>query len=61
MTENEIGEIVVDCAVKVPMRLGPDLLESIHETVLCYESRNRGRAIQRQVPVPITYVRHAVH
>ncbi len=37
MTENEIGEIIVDCAVKVPMRLGPGLLESVYEMVLCYE------------------------
>ncbi len=55
MTENEIGEIVVDCAVKMHKRLGPGLLESVYETVLCYELHNRGRSIQRQVPVPITY------
>ena len=55
MTENEIGEIVVDCAVKMHMRLGPGLLESVYETVLCYELQNRCLSIQRQVPVPITY------
>ena len=55
MTENEIGEIVVDCAVKMHMRLGPGLLESVYETVLCYELHNRGLSVQRQVPVPITY------
>ncbi len=55
MTEYEIGEIVVDCAVKVHMRLGPGLLESLYETVLCHELQNRGLSIQRQVPVPITY------
>ena len=55
MNENEIGRIVVDCAVKVHMRLGPGLLESVYETVLSYEVQNRGLSIQRQVPVPITY------
>ena len=55
MDENEIGRIVVDCAVKVHMRLGPGLLENVYETVLCYEIQNRGLSIQRQVPVPITY------
>ena len=55
MTENEIGEIVVDCAVKLHMRLGPGLLESVYETVLCYELQNRGLSVQRQVPIPITY------
>jgi GxxExxY protein len=55
MTENEIGEIVVDCAVKLHMRLGPGLLESVYETVLCYELQKRGLSVQRQVPIPITY------
>ncbi len=55
MTENEIGAMVVDCAVKVHMRLGPGLLESVYETVLCYELQNKGLQVQRQVPVPITY------
>jgi GxxExxY protein len=55
MTENEIGEIVVDCAVKLHMRLGPGLLESVYETVLCYELQKRGLPVQRQVPIPITY------
>ena len=39
MNESEIGGIVVDCAVKVPMRLGPGLLESVYEAVLPYEGR----------------------
>jgi hypothetical protein len=30
MNENEIGGIVVDCALKVHMRLGPSLLESVY-------------------------------
>jgi len=55
MTENEIGDIVVDCAVKIHMRLGPGLLESVYETVLCYELQNRGLSVQRQVPIPIIY------
>ena len=38
MNENEIGGIVVDCAVKVHMRLGPGLLESVYEAVLLYDS-----------------------
>ena len=34
MTENGIGTIVVDCAVKMHKRLGPGLLERVYETVL---------------------------
>jgi GxxExxY protein len=55
MNENEIGGIVVDCAVKVHMRLGPGLLESVYESVLSYELQNKGLLIQKQVPIPITY------
>jgi len=31
MNENEIGGIVIDCAVKVHRRLGPGLTESAYE------------------------------
>ncbi|RKT44621.1 GxxExxY protein [Thiocapsa rosea] len=55
MDENEIGTIVVDCAVKVHMRLGPGLLESVYETVLTYELVKRGLLVERQVVVPIVY------
>ncbi len=55
MNENEIGGIVVDCAVKVHMRLGPGLLESVYEAVLSYVLQNKGLLIQKQVPIPITY------
>ena len=55
MDENGIGGIVVDCAVKVHMRLGPGLLESVYEAVLAYELQNRGLLIRKQVPIPIIY------
>ncbi len=55
MTENEIGRIVVDAAVKVHKALGPGLFESVYETVLGYELENRGLQIRRQVPVIIEY------
>ena len=55
MNENEIGTIVVDCAVKIHMRLGPGLLESVYETVLAYELQMRDLSVGRQVPVPILY------
>ncbi len=55
MTENEIGRIVVDTAVKVHRALGPGLLESVYETVLAYELDRRGLTVKRQVPVPIEY------
>ena len=55
MDENGIGGVVVDCAVKVHVRLGPGLLESVYEEVLSYELSKKGLVIQRQLPIPITY------
>ena len=34
MNENEIGEVVVDCAVRMHMELGPGLLETVYEVIL---------------------------
>jgi len=55
MTENEIGSIVVDAAVKVHKALGPGLLESVYEVVLARQLQKRGLLIQRQVPIPIVF------
>jgi hypothetical protein len=42
MNENEIGAIVVDCAVKLHQELGPGLLESVYEAVLAKRLEQRG-------------------
>ena len=55
MTENEISKVVVDAAYTVHVALGPGLLESVYETVLCHELRKRGRKVERQVAVPVVY------
>jgi GxxExxY protein len=55
MTENQIGKVVVDTAVSVHRELGPGLLESVYETVLAHELRERGLGVDRQIPVSITY------
>jgi GxxExxY protein len=55
MKENDIGSIVVDCAIKVHQRLGPGLLESVYEVVLSHELEKRRLSVARQVAVPIAY------
>ena len=55
MTENEIGKIVVDCAVKLHMDLGTGLLESVYEVLLAYKLTKAGLQVQRQVPISIEY------
>ena len=55
MTENEIGRIIVDAAVKVHRALGPGLLESVYEVILAHELQRRGLRVERQVPVAIVF------
>ena len=55
MTENEIGTIVVDSAVKLHKSLGPGLLETVYEAILIQQLQKAGLTSQRQVLVPITF------
>ena len=55
MTENDIGEQVIDAAVLVHRELGPGLLESVYEAVLSHELLGRGGVVERQVSIPIVY------
>jgi len=55
MTENEIGQIVVDRAVHLHRELGPGLLESVYEVLLSRELESAGLQVKRQVPVPIRF------
>jgi GxxExxY protein len=53
MTHNEIGTLVVDCAVSLHMETGPGLLEIVYEVVLAHDLQARGLHARRQVPIPI--------
>lgn len=55
MTENEIGTIIVDCALKVHKELGPGLLESTYEECLKYELINAGLRVEQQKALPVVY------
>jgi len=55
MNENEIGKIVVDCAVNLHKELGPGLLESVYEILLARDLQERGLNVKRQVSIPIRY------
>ena len=55
MTENEIGKIVVDCAVKLHIELGPGLLESVYEVLLTHRLEKAGLKVDRQVHIPIEF------
>ena len=55
MTENEIGTIVVNCAVRLHMELGPGLLESVYEVLLAHMLEEAGLRVARQVPIAIEF------
>ncbi len=55
MTENEIGTIVVDCAVRLHKELGPGLLESVYEVLLAHLLCEAGLKVERQVSIPIEF------
>lgn len=55
MTENEIGKIVIDAALKIHKAIGPGLLELVYEVILEHELENRGLKVKKQVPIAIEY------
>jgi len=55
MNENDIGQMVIDCAVKLHKALGPGLLESVYEKLLTRCLEKRGLSVQRQVPVAFEF------
>ena len=55
MTENELSKIIVDVSYKIHTKLGPGLLESVYEAVLCYELTKKGLQVERQKPIPVIW------
>ena len=55
MTENEISEKIIGCAIQVHRELGPGLLESSYEECLYYELVQSGLLVEKQKPLPLIY------
>lgn len=55
MRENELAKSVVDAALKVHAALAPGLLESVYQSVLAYELRQRGSNVESEVSIPVIY------
>jgi len=55
MNENEIGSIVVKCAIDVHRELGLGLLETVYEVILARELQDHGLNVARQVGISIEY------
>ena len=55
MTENELSNIVIGCALRVHSALGPGLLESSYAGCLHYELIQAGLFVEVQKPLPLVY------
>ncbi|MGH6788028.1 MAG: GxxExxY protein [Novosphingobium sp.] len=53
MEVDDVTGAVLDAAVKLHMRMGPGLLESVYETLLAAALQRRGFEVERQVPVDL--------
>lgn len=55
MHENELSGIIIDICYEIHSTLGPGLLESVYEEVLCFELAERGIPFERQKPMPVMW------
>ena len=55
MTENQLSEKIIGCAIQVHKSLGPGLLESAYEECLFYELNQLGLFVEKQKPLPLIY------
>jgi GxxExxY protein len=55
ISTEEAAKSVVDSAMTIHRALGPALLESAYEVCLAYELEKRGRAVARQIALPVVY------
>ncbi len=55
MNENQIATVILDCSFKIHKELGPGLLESVYEEILCYELNKNNLHCERQMAIPVVY------
>jgi GxxExxY protein len=53
--DNQIGELILGCALRVHKALGPGLLESAYEACLAHELAKAGIGFERQLSLPVLY------
>lgn len=55
MSDNQITEIIIGCAIKVHRKLGPGLLESAYQECLLYELTKTQLEVAKEKPQPLIY------
>ena len=56
MTDYQLTQRVIGCAMKVHSALGPGLLESAYKACLCYELIDSGLFAETEKPMPLVYM-----
>jgi GxxExxY protein len=55
MSENQIATIIVNLCYMIHSKLGPGLLETVYEQILCFELQNMGLKVDRQKAIPLEW------
>jgi len=55
LTDYELTQKVIGCAMNVHTGLGPGLLESAYQECLCFELLKAGLFVEKQKPMPLVY------
>jgi GxxExxY protein len=55
VTDYELTQTVIGCAMKVHTALGPGLLESAYQECLCFELMRTGLFAEKEKPMPLIY------
>ena len=55
MSENEIGDAIIDAAIRVHRGLGPGRLESAYEACLCHALKAAGLEVASQIEMPVHF------
>lgn len=55
MTENQIANKIIGCAIEVHKGLGPGLLKSAYQECLFYKLKKEGLYVEKQKPMPLSF------
>lgn len=55
MKHSELTSTIIGICIKVHEKLGPGLLESVYEEIICYELNKLGLSFKRQQGIPVVY------
>lgn len=55
MKHSDLTSTIIGICIKVHEKLGPGLLESVYEEIICYELKKQGLSFKRQQGIPVVY------